>query len=253
MVTKNDFAASDWNTLRDTPYLVGLATLFAEPSGLGTIKESIAMAMGIWENQASEIPLIRDLTSRVEMQAAQESLKGRFTGSQAAWSPDGKRVVFHRHTAQPAPAPLIKMFSRNPNYELHLSGPQPSFSPTGKQYQTIGGGTPGSKVAALVLRTPETGQSDIPSGRKCGRLGRVQFGDQLRGLISPNPISGPRDRLVVERVVIASKSAKAGQVLPSIMASSEAAEGIGHTRCASCYHYRSSPIFPCPPSPVIVS
>ena len=82
MLTKNDFAASDWNTLRDTPYLVGLATLLAEPSGLGTIKESMAITMGIWENQASEIPLIRDLTSRAEMQAAQTSLKGRFTGSQ---------------------------------------------------------------------------------------------------------------------------------------------------------------------------
>jgi hypothetical protein len=81
MLTKNDFAASDWTTLRDTPYLVGLATLLAEPSGLGTIKESIAITMGIWENQASEIPLIRDLTSRAEMQAAQDSLKSRLTGS----------------------------------------------------------------------------------------------------------------------------------------------------------------------------
>jgi hypothetical protein len=82
MLTKNDFAASDWNTLRDTPYLVGLATLLAEPSGLGTIKESMALTMGIWESQASDIPLIRDLTSRAEMQAAQDSLKGRFAGSQ---------------------------------------------------------------------------------------------------------------------------------------------------------------------------
>lgn len=81
MLTRNDFAASDWTTLRDTPYLVGLATLAAEPSGLGTIKESIALTMGISENQASEIPLIRDLTSGVEMQAAQDSLKSRFTGS----------------------------------------------------------------------------------------------------------------------------------------------------------------------------
>jgi hypothetical protein len=86
MLTKNDFAASDWNTLRDTPYLVGLATLLAEPSGLGTIKESIAITMGIWENQASEIPLIRDLTSRGEMQAAQQSVKNRFTGSQEGLS-----------------------------------------------------------------------------------------------------------------------------------------------------------------------
>ena len=83
MLTKNDFSASDWNTLRDTPQLVGLATLLAEPSGLGTIKESVALTMGIFENQASDIPLIRDLTGRPEIQAAQESVKGRFTGSQA--------------------------------------------------------------------------------------------------------------------------------------------------------------------------
>lgn len=88
MLTKNDFAASDWNTLRDTPYLVGFATLLAEPSGLGTIKESMALTMGIWENQASEVPLIRNLTSRAEMQAAQDSLRGRLTGSQGRFSKD---------------------------------------------------------------------------------------------------------------------------------------------------------------------
>jgi hypothetical protein len=90
MVTKNDFTAEDWNTLRDTPYLVGLATLLAEPSGLGTIKESIAIAMSLRENQASEVPLIRDLTNVAETQATQNSLRGRFTGSQA---PLSKNVI----------------------------------------------------------------------------------------------------------------------------------------------------------------
>jgi hypothetical protein len=97
MLTKNDFAASDWSTLRDTPYLVGLATLLAEPSGLGTIKESIAITMGIRENQASEIPLIRDLTSTGEMQAAQDSLKGRFTGSQGEVSKNVIRDLALEH------------------------------------------------------------------------------------------------------------------------------------------------------------
>ena len=97
MLTKNDFAASDWNTLRDTPYLVGLATLLAEPSGLGTIKESIALTMGIWENQTSEIPLIRDLTSRAEIQAAQNSLKGRFAGSQGELSKNVIRDLALEH------------------------------------------------------------------------------------------------------------------------------------------------------------
>ena len=97
MLTKNDFAASDWNTLRDTPYLVGLATLLAEPSGLGTIKESIAITMGIWENQASEIPLIRDLTNRAEMPAAQDSLKSRFTGSKGEASKNAIRDLALEH------------------------------------------------------------------------------------------------------------------------------------------------------------
>ena len=97
MLTKNDFSASDWNTLRDTPYLVGLATLLAEPSGLGTIKESIAITMGIWQNQASEIPLIRDLTNKAEMEAAQDSLKSRFTGSRGALSKEVTRDLALEH------------------------------------------------------------------------------------------------------------------------------------------------------------
>jgi len=97
MLTKNDFEASDWTTLRDTPYLVGLATLMAEPSGLGTVKESMAITMSIWENQSSEIPLIRDLTSRAEMQAVQDSLKARFTGSQGRPSKDVIRDVALEH------------------------------------------------------------------------------------------------------------------------------------------------------------
>jgi hypothetical protein len=98
MLTKNDFSASDWNTLRDTPYLVGLATLLAEPSGLGTIKESIAVTMGIVKNQASETPLIRDLTSRPEMEAAQESLRARFTGARGELSKDATRDLALEHS-----------------------------------------------------------------------------------------------------------------------------------------------------------
>jgi hypothetical protein len=77
MLTKNDFQPADWNTLRNTQYLVGLATLMAGSSGFGTIKESIALAQGIVENQASTFPFIRDLTSKPEMEAAQSDLKGR--------------------------------------------------------------------------------------------------------------------------------------------------------------------------------
>ncbi|MCU1330504.1 MAG: domain protein beta Propeller [Bryobacterales bacterium] len=77
----------------------------------------------------------------------------------ASWSPDGKRVAFSRRKTPPLP-PLVKMFSRNPNYELNLSGALPAFSPSGKQYLTMGA-VPGTKVVALKVNTPETGKSDV--------------------------------------------------------------------------------------------
>ncbi|HVN03569.1 MAG TPA: hypothetical protein VMT86_04070 [Bryobacteraceae bacterium] len=77
----------------------------------------------------------------------------------AAWSPDGTRVVFHRRTTLKLP-PLVKMFSRNPNYELNLSGMLPAFSPSGKQYLTMGR-VPGANVTALKVNTPETGRSEV--------------------------------------------------------------------------------------------
>lgn len=52
------------------------------------------------------------------------------------------------------------MFSRNPNYELNLSGALPAFSPSGKQYLTMGR-VPGSEVTALKVNTPETGRSEV--------------------------------------------------------------------------------------------
>lgn len=83
MLTKNNFAGADWNTLRDTPHLVGFATLLSGASGLGTVKESIAIAQGIIEGQTSSIPLIRDLSNRAEIQAAQESLRSTLGGLEA--------------------------------------------------------------------------------------------------------------------------------------------------------------------------
>jgi Tol biopolymer transport system component len=77
----------------------------------------------------------------------------------AAWSPDGKRVVFNRRSAPTLP-PLVKMFSRNPNYELYLSGMLPAFNPSGKQYLTMAR-APGANVAALKVSTPETGKSEV--------------------------------------------------------------------------------------------
>ncbi len=77
----------------------------------------------------------------------------------ASWSPDGKHVVFHRRRTPTLP-PQVKMFSRNPNYDLSLSGMLPAFSPSGKQYLSMT--SPGTgKVSSLNVNTPETGQSKV--------------------------------------------------------------------------------------------
>ena len=75
MLTKNDFSSEDWKTLRETPQLVGLATLLAGDSGIATVKESLALAQGFLEGQSNNVPLIRDLTNRTEMQDSQASLR----------------------------------------------------------------------------------------------------------------------------------------------------------------------------------
>jgi hypothetical protein len=91
MVTKNDFTPADWNTLRNTQFLVGFATAMAGSSGLGTVKELFALSQGIIANQSSGIPLIRDLTSTSEMQAAQASLRESLGGVQAKPTPEDLR------------------------------------------------------------------------------------------------------------------------------------------------------------------
>lgn len=91
MVTKNDFSSADWNTLRDTQYLVGFAAVLAGSSGFGTFKELFAVSQGIMENQSSNLALIRDLTATSEMQAAQSSLKRSLGDTQAKPSPEELR------------------------------------------------------------------------------------------------------------------------------------------------------------------
>ena len=93
MLTKNDFTASEWATLRDTPSLVGFATLMAGASGLGTIKESMALAQGVIENQKSNFPLIRDLSSTAEMQASQGSMREKFGTPGSKPTPESMRQL----------------------------------------------------------------------------------------------------------------------------------------------------------------
>jgi Tol biopolymer transport system component len=78
----------------------------------------------------------------------------------AAWSPDGKRVVFWRRVTITAP-PVRRMFSRNPNYELSVVSFLPAFSPSGKQFVTQTRPTAEKTVSALTVTTPETGRVDV--------------------------------------------------------------------------------------------
>jgi hypothetical protein len=91
MATKNDLSSADWGTLRDTPYLVGFATVLAAPSGLGTFKELLALSVGMMENQSSSVSLLRDLSAPGEMEAARSSLKQSFGNVQQKPSPEALR------------------------------------------------------------------------------------------------------------------------------------------------------------------
>ena len=88
MLTKNDFSPADWTTIRELPHLVGFATLLAGSSGLGTVKESMAIAQQILEGQSSNLGFIRDLSNRTEMQAAQISIRETLSGLGSELSSD---------------------------------------------------------------------------------------------------------------------------------------------------------------------
>jgi Tol biopolymer transport system component len=62
----------------------------------------------------------------------------------ASWSPDGTRVVFHKRLTAP-PVTWRRAFSRNPAYELTLTGLLPSFSPSGDRFTFVGRATAGRR------------------------------------------------------------------------------------------------------------
>ena len=65
----------------------------------------------------------------------------------ASWSPDGSRVVFHKRLAAP-PTTWKRIWSRNPDYELTLTGILPSFSPAGDRFAMTARPAPGAVLAA---------------------------------------------------------------------------------------------------------
>jgi len=79
----------------------------------------------------------------------------------ASWSPDGKHVVFHKRLTVALPA-LRKTFSRNPNYELSLTGTYlPAFSPSGNRFVTNSRPSANPFGASLFVTTAATGQVKV--------------------------------------------------------------------------------------------
>jgi TolB protein len=78
----------------------------------------------------------------------------------ASWSPDGSHIVFHRRADAPRRASgAEKTFSRNPKYELSLSGLLPAFSPSGKECVTNSPPSANPTGASLYVTEVANGQS----------------------------------------------------------------------------------------------
>lgn len=78
----------------------------------------------------------------------------------ASWSPDGSHVVFQKRLNTPRAA-WRSAFSRNPNYELFQTGPQPAFSPSGREFVTVTAVGPDTRGATLNVTTVATGVSKV--------------------------------------------------------------------------------------------
>jgi len=78
----------------------------------------------------------------------------------ASWSPDGRRVVFHKRLP-PSQGSFWKTFSRNPDYALTLTSTfLPSFSPAGDRYVSNGRPSSNSVGSSLVVTTTGTDRSE---------------------------------------------------------------------------------------------
>ena len=88
----------------------------------------------------------------------------------ASWSPDGKKVVFHRRMAFQR-KPWVKTWSRDARYELALTSGGPSFSPTGSQYAFVSG----AQNAKAGIAVANVGSDTF----------RIAFRDSTRNILAP--------------------------------------------------------------------
>jgi TolB protein len=77
----------------------------------------------------------------------------------ASWSPDGRRVVYHKRQVAP-PTQWLNTWSRNPHYQLALTSILPSFSPRGDRFVTTGR-SPTSLGATLQIANAEVNKADV--------------------------------------------------------------------------------------------
>ena len=76
MASKTDFTSEEWSTLRDAPQVVALAVAVSGASGMvGTLKEAFSSSASLVEAMKSEAPLLRALSAKEELQAAQQDLR----------------------------------------------------------------------------------------------------------------------------------------------------------------------------------
>jgi hypothetical protein len=75
MAQKRDFSPTEWNSLRDTPYVVCIAVLLAGSTGFATVTQLLDFALRIVTDQNADTVLARELTSKSEMQNAEVSVK----------------------------------------------------------------------------------------------------------------------------------------------------------------------------------
>jgi hypothetical protein len=88
MTAKTTFTTEEWATLRNTPSLVAAATMLAGNSGLfGSFKESFATAQAMFQGISSSNELIKSLSQREEISAAQEFVRSQVSFAEAKSAP----------------------------------------------------------------------------------------------------------------------------------------------------------------------
>ena len=93
----------------------------------------------------------------------------------AAWSPDGRSVVFNRRTNGP-PITWVKAFSRNAKYDLTLTGILPAFNASGDRFVMTGRPLPGQVLgASLMVAT---------SGSN--KAAEILYQDKTRNVMAPS-------------------------------------------------------------------